>query len=196
MTSSRNTAGQLLLGFAVATAVAACAPASDKADASATTAITTMTPRVAADSTPDADRQFLRMMSDHHKGLIEIVHMTQDRTSGGPEIADAKMLDAAQDKQLDDMVTMLEKEYKDPYSPSVMPEHRAMLDALKGKSGKDYSRTFYQDIIKHHEEALAMIDAYLPNAKSATVKQMAEMMKTMQAKEVATFGGKLKTLGG
>ena len=145
--------------------------------------------------TGDADRDFLRMMSDHHKGLILMAHMTKDRKEGGTAVADATKLDAAQDKELDHMVTMLEKDFKDPYAPKVLPPHQAMADALKSKSGKDYDRTFYENVIRHHTEALTMVDAYLPKAKNAMLKQMAEKMKADQTKEIADFRAKVTRLG-
>ena len=148
-----------------------------------------------ANMTGDADHDFLRMMSDHHKGLVLLAHMTKDRKEGGPAVADARKLDAAQDKELDHMVTMLEKDFKDPYAPKVMPEHQAMADALKGKSGKDYDRTFYQNIITHHQQAITMIDDYLPKAKNTMLKPMAEKMKADQAKEIADFQKKVAKLG-
>lgn len=147
-----------------------------------------------ANMTGNADHDFLRMMSDHHKGLILLAHMTKDRKAGGTAVADASALDAAQDKELDHMVTMLEKDFKDPYAPRVMPQHQALADALKGKSGKDYDRTFYQNVIQHHQEALTMIDAYLPKSKNAMLKQMAEQMKTDQSKEIADFQRKVGRL--
>lgn len=143
----------------------------------------------------DPDHDFLRMMSDHHKGLIALVHMTQDRSGIGTAKADATTMDKAQDAELDKMMTMLEKTYKDPYAPKVMPEHQAMAVALKPMSGKGYERTFYEDIVKHHMEAIAMIDGYLPKAKSADVKAMAEKMKVDQAREITDFQQKLSKLG-
>ena len=146
-------------------------------------------------ATGNPDHDFLRMMSDHHQGLISIVHMTVDRKDGGSAVGDAKKLDDAQDKELDQMVTMLEKDYKDPYEPKIMPEHQAMVDDLKTKSGKNYERGFYEDIIKHHEEAIKMIDAYMTNAKSASVKQMAASMKAAQSREISDFKAKVAKLG-
>lgn len=148
-----------------------------------------------ANMTGDADHDFLRMMSDHHKGLILLVHMTKDRKEGGAAVADATKLDAAQDKELDHMMTMLEKDFKDPYAPTVVPEHQAMAVTLKAKRGTDYDRTFYQSIITHHQEALTMIDGYLPKARNAMVKQMAEKMKAAQTKEISDFQRKLSKLG-
>lgn len=147
-----------------------------------------------ANMTGNADHDFLRMMSDHHKGLILLAHMTRDRKAGGSAVTDAAKLDAAQDKELDHMVTMLEKDFKDPYAPKVMPQHQALADALKGKSGTDYDRTFYQSVIRHHQEALTMIDEYLPRSKNAMLKQMAEQMKADQSKEIADFQRKVARL--
>ena len=192
------------------TLTAACAKSGDKADtdakdsaAAATTVGAPMDTGMSgmsgmsgmAGMTGNADQDFLRMMSDHHKGLIVLAHMTKDRKEGGSAVADATKLDAAQDKELDHMVTMLEKDFKDAYSPKVLPAHQAMAEALKSKTGKEYDRTFYQDIIQHHQEAIKMVDGYLPNAKNAMLKQMAETMKADQSKEIADFQKKVTALG-
>jgi putative membrane protein len=89
------------------------------------------------------------------------------------------------------MVTMLDKQYKDDYTPTIIPDNQQMVDELKGKSGKDYSRTFLANVIKHHEQAVKMIDDYLPTARNAEVKSMAEKMKADQTKEIAKFQKKL-----
>lgn len=189
--------------FTLVLATAACAKGESKVDSTAATVPPAPAPMaMAGDSmaghdmsgmgsmanmTGDADHDFLRMMSDHHKGLIRMAHMTKDRKEGGAAVADAKKLDAAQDKELDHMVTMLEKDFKDPYAPKVMPAHQSMADELKAKSGKEYDRTFYRNVIAHHGEAIKMIDEYLPKAKNAMLKQMAEQMKADQSKEIADF---------
>lgn len=137
--------------------------------------------------TGDPDHDFLRMMSDHHKGMIAMAHMTKEQKPAPGSAADATKLDTKQDAELDKMMTMLEKEFKDPYSPKVMPDNQAMVDQLRGKTGADYDRTFYQNVVMHHQQAIKMIDDYLPKAKSATLKQMAEKMKADQTKEIAEF---------
>lgn len=148
-----------------------------------------------ANMTGNPDQDFLRMMSDHHKGLIQMAHMTKDRKEGGTVVADATKLDTKQDQELDHMVSMLEKDFKDAYAPKVMPEHQAMADSLKAKSGKEYDRTFYQNVIKHHQEAIKMVDDYLPKSKNTMLRQMAEKMKADQTKEIAEFQQKVSRLG-
>lgn len=144
--------------------------------------------------TGDADRDFLRMMSDHHKGMIAMAHMAKERNDVGTAAADARKIDAAQDKELDQMVTMLEKDFKDAYSPKVMPDNQAMSDKMKGQKGTEYERAFYENTITHHQAAVKMVDEYLPKAKSAAIKQMAEKMKSDQTKEIAEFEKKIRQL--
>ena len=147
-----------------------------------------------ANMTGDADHDFLRMMSDHHKGMIAMAHMTKERSDAGSAKAVAKKIDAAQDKELDRMTTMLEKDFKDPYAPKVMPENKAMEDKMKEMKGTAYERAFYENTIAHHQAAIKMVDDYLPKGKSAAIKQMAEKIKADQTKEIAEYQATLAQL--
>lgn len=147
-----------------------------------------------ANMTGDPDRDFLRMMSDHHKGLIAMVHPTLDKKENLAVKSDASKLDKKQDAELKKMITMLDQQYKDAYTPGMMPDHQRMVDELSGKSGAEYSRTFLKNVIAHHEQAIKMVDDYLPKAKNAQVKNMAAKMKTDQSKEIAEFQKKLSAM--
>ncbi len=144
--------------------------------------------------TGDADHDFLRMMSDHHKGMIAMAHMTKERKDVGSAATDANKIDAAQDKELDRMMTMLEKDFKDAYAPKVMPDNQAMADKMKGMKGTEYERAFYENTITHHQAAVKMVDEYLPKGKNAAIKQMAEKIKADQKKEIAEFQKKIGRL--
>ncbi len=138
--------------------------------------------------TGDADRDFLRMMSDHHKGLIAMAHETMEAARGTPESrSDGSKLDAKQDGELEQMVKMLEANWKDPYEPKVMPMDQAAVDALKQESGRAYASMFYRNVVAHHRRAITMIDEYLPRAVRADVKAMAEQMKKDQLAEITEF---------
>ena len=147
-----------------------------------------------ANMTGDPDRDFLRMMSDHHKGLIAIVHPTLDKKENLAVKGDASKMDKKQDTEIEKMITMLDQQYKDAYTPSVMPDNQRMVDELNGKSGVDYSRTFLKNVIAHHRQAVKMIDEYLPKAKNPQVKSMAEKMKSDQTKEIAELQKKLSVM--
>ena len=148
-----------------------------------------------AGMTGNADQDFLRMMSDHHKGMIAMAHPTMDGKGSTATVrADARKIDAAQDAEIDQMVTMLEKDFKDPYQPKFTPGNQAMIDLLAKQTGTAYDRTFYMNVVKHHREALAMIDEYMPKLTRADLKAMAQKMKADQTREIAEFekkgGGK------
>ena len=75
-----------------------------------------------------------------------------------------------------------------------MPDHQAMTNTLKGKKGTEYERAFYENTITHHQAAVKMVDAYLPKAKSAAIRQMAEKIKADQTKEISEFKKKIGQL--
>lgn len=149
-------------------------------------------PGMAHNMTGDADHDFLRMMSDHDRGMILMAHHAIESKDKLAVKAVAKKIDTDQDKELDDMVTMLEKDFKDPYAPTLLPEHQAMADELAKKSGAEYDRAFLQNAVTHHAEAVKLIDAYLPTAKNSTVRTMAESMKTKLTKEIAELRAKMQ----
>ncbi|MBX9854833.1 MAG: DUF305 domain-containing protein [Gemmatimonadaceae bacterium] len=193
--------------LAVATA---CGPKSDDAAAGAsaaapgagqsTTAATSDTGMAGMDhskmagmapmggATGDPDRDFLRMMSEHHKGMIAMAHLTIEEKKGSATAqADAEKIDTKQDAELDSMVTMLEQQFKDPYDPKIMPDNQKMVDELKPLSGSAYDRMFYHHVVQHHQQATQMIDQHLPMLKDAKVRAMAERMKRDQTREIEEF---------
>jgi|GEM_PF-1802492 len=141
--------------------------------------------------TGDPDHDFLRMMTDHHKGMILMAHRTiESKVKLGVKPI-AERLDKEQDAEMDKMTTMLEQTFKDPYAPKVTADNQAMVDQLKGKTGAEYDRMFLEKVILHHEQAVKMIDAYLPTAKMPELKQMAEKMRAVQDAEIAEFKKRL-----
>ena len=142
------------------------------------------------DSVETPDQQFLRMMSDHHKGILLMAHDAMER-KGVTVKPEAQKIDKAQDAELKRMVTMLKTDFKDEYTPKATPENQAMADALKQKSGAAYDTTFRENAISHHQEALQMIDRFLPTLTRPDLKGMAEKMKADQTREIVKFKSEL-----
>lgn len=147
-----------------------------------------------ANMTGDPDRDFLRMMSDHHKGLILMTHDAMERKDAPRVAPDAKTMDTKQDAELKKMQGMLQQRYSDRYEAKVMPESQKMADGLKPLAGKEYEKSFLRNVVMHHQQALKMVDAYLPTAKVPELKAMAEKMKADQTKEIAELERKMATL--
>jgi len=76
----------------------------------------------------------------------------------------------------------------------IMPDGSAMSDSmadmtagLQGKTGDEFDRAFIEEMIVHHEGAVAMAEAALSSAKHPEIKSMANDIITTQSKEIATM---------
>ena len=159
------------------------AAASDSMSAS-TARDTNMSGMSDMDATGNPDQQFLRMISDHHKGMLLMAHDALERP-GVTVKAEAQKMDKEQDTELSRMLSMLKSDFKDAYTPKVMPDNQAMADSLKQKSGASYDTTFRKNVIKHHEQGIQMIDEFMPKLTRPELKQMAQKMKSAQTREIA-----------
>ena len=141
--------------------------------------------------TGNPDHDFLRMMSDHHKGLTLLAHEAVKRTDAVAVKEDARKMDRKQDAELDTMMTMLSEKYKDDYTPMVMASNQATADSLMKLPGSTYARGFLQAVISHHTDGIRMMDEYLPKLSDPAIKAMAQRMRNDQQKEVAQLRAKL-----
>ena len=139
------------------------------------------------------DQMFLHMMSDHHKGMIAMVHPAMEHKSSSAGVrADARKMDAAQDAELAMMSRMLKKDFGDMYKPTVQSGNQMMMDAMMKEKGNAYDHMFYTNTIAHHRQALTMIDEYSPKLTRSDLKAMAQKMKTDQTREIAEFERKMR----
>ena len=189
--------GALLVAFTLA---GACArPETDTSDTAAG-AVSTDTgmagmehSSAAADRGParDADHEFLRMMSDHHEGLIAMASAAMSKGSTSEIQGDAHEMHTKQEQELKQMVDMIRSTYGENLQPSLLPSNRAMIDSLQQKSGTDYDRAFYRMIVQHHREAIRMMDEFQPRVQRAEVRQMIDRMRADQQREIREFEAKL-----
>lgn len=141
----------------------------------------------------DANHEFLRMMSDHHEGLIAMASPAMTKASRQTTQGDAHKLHTKQEEEQKRMVAMIQSSYGESYTPKIIPQHQAMNDSLQAKSGAAYDSTFYADVVKHHQEGIQMIDRFLPQLTNAEVRQMVEKMRTEQTREIEEFQRKMRS---
>lgn len=135
----------------------------------------------------DADHEFLRMMVDHHAGLIEMSTAAMTKASLPATQGDAHELHTKQDQESKEMIAMIQRDYGETITPQVMPNNRAMNEALQAKAGAEYDRTYYTNVVQHHREGIQMTDQFLPRLAKPAVRQMAEKMKADQQREITEF---------
>ena len=130
----------------------------------------------------DSNQAFLRMMSDHHEGMIAMADSAQPRLQGAK--ADAQQMRQKQDEEQNRMLSMLSRQYSDSVTPMIMPSNRAMIDSVtRAPQGAEADRVFYRQVIAHHREGIHHAEMHLPHL-TGEVKQMAEKMRADQQKEI------------
>lgn len=97
-------------------------------------------PGMSRGAAKDADHEFLRMLSDHHEGMIVMMGAAMERATSATAKADAKKLHDKQRPERDSMVAMIKTAYNDTITPMMMPSAKVMNDSLQQKTGAAYDR--------------------------------------------------------
>ena len=144
-------------------------------------------------STPanDADQEFVRMMVDHHHGLIVMSDTAIARNPSPPVRQEATTMKQKQAAELKTMLDMLKSDYGEDKMAMVLPSNTQMIAEVATKSGSDVDRTFREKVIAHHEEAIKMISDYEPRFTKPAVRSMAAKIKSDQQKEIAKLRSEL-----
>ena len=140
----------------------------------------------------DADQEFLRMMSDHHEGMVQMGMAAMTKGSTPAVQGEAHAMHTKQVAEQKQMADMLQARYGDSTMPMLMPSNKSMMESMQGKSGAEYDRAFYESVIAHHGEAIKMVDDMMPKLVNADVKKMAATMKADQTREIAELKKKIK----
>jgi len=138
-----------------------------------------------ADMSGNPDRDFLRMMSDHHQSLIALAHAAIARKDASAAVRDeARAVDTKQDAELDTMTTMLLRAFNERYTPKPMPTDMAMNDSALLKYGSAFDRAFRETVIKHYHEGIKLMDQYLPRLTEPTLKTLVQRMRAEQTRAI------------
>ena len=140
----------------------------------------------------DADQEFMQMMVDHHQGMIEMADTALKKAASSRVRAEATSMLAAQKAEQKRMLDVLKTQYGEDKVPMALASDASMVTTLAGASGAAFDRQFREQVIMHHEEAIKMVDQFLPRLKTPALKQMAEKMKRDQATQIAELRKELK----
>ena len=139
----------------------------------------------------DADQEFLRMMVDHHEGMVAMADTALKKAGSAGVRSDATKMRAKQKEEQQKMQDMLRAQYNEDKMPMVTPGNASMVTMMAGAAGPAFDRQFREHVIMHHQEAIKMVDEFQSRLTNAELKQMAEKMKTDQTKEIAEMRRKL-----
>lgn len=137
-------------------------------------------------STParDPDQEFVRMMVDHHQGMISLADTALAKNPSEHTGVRARDMRRKQLVEQTRMVAMLKKDYGDDKMPMLMGSNARMISEVASKTGVELDRTFREKVVAHHEEALEMIADYESKLTKPAVRTLARNMKAEQQKEI------------
>lgn len=140
----------------------------------------------------DAEQQFMRMMTDHHEGMIAMSNaLLAKNDASAPAKADAQKLKADQQAEQKQMLSMLRTNYQESFQPKITPQNQKMVADVSQASGKAADKAFWSNVVQHHQQALDMINRFAPRFTRPEMKQMAEKMRTTQMQQIEQFKKKI-----
>lgn len=193
--TSRFTAGRVLVAASLSLVVAAACGDRAAEETQDTAAFgrgtvmpagtdTGMTAGMNRSAPHDSNQVFLRMMSDHHEGLIAISDSAAARAQNAK--SDAQRMKEKQEREQQEMMRMLAATHSDSITPVIIPSNRQMLDSTLQASGASVDTVYYRQIVHHHAEGIRMSEPLMPHL-TGEVKQMAEKMTADQKREIEEF---------
>lgn len=147
------------------------------------------TPPAAVAVTPptgDVDHDFLRRMSNHHKDLIRITHAVIESNSAASLEPAIRKFEDDHDHELDAMLAQLRTLYKDPYVPQTNPENDFVVEMLRNP-GTDYAGIFLAAALKSEQNAVRILNDFLPQAKNREVRAFAQRLSREEGGEMAAL---------
>lgn len=130
--------------------------------------------------TGDADHDFLRAMSNHHKSVIVLADAALEANTRADMEAVIRQLEERHGHELDAMTGVLRKTFKDRFISLPSAEAKTTASELR-RSGSDYRRIFLNAAIKAEEDGSRIADFYLLRTKRAEVDRLADEIKTSEA---------------
>ena len=147
---------------------------------------------------PD-DVTYIDMMIPHHQLAVDMAKIAQEKATHGELKGLAGAIIRAQEDEIKRMGTW-RTELADSATPDasksggmggmVMPGMDVDLDKLKASA--NFDRDFIAAMIPHHQSAIDMSKAALPNLKHSALRDMAKDVITTQQVEIDRMNGWLK----
>ncbi|MET0854215.1 MAG: DUF305 domain-containing protein [Microterricola sp.] len=142
-------------------------------------------------SANDTDLHFLAMMTPHHEQAVQMSDIVLAAGGVSEETRDiAERIRSGQQDEIDTMLGWVAEWQQEPLlqqhsehiaNGMVTPERMRALGALDGAAAE---RTFLEEMIVHHEGAIAMTQDQIDNGGYAELRALARQMIDVQTAEV------------
>lgn len=142
-----------------------------------------------------ADATYLTMMVAHHSQALDLAELADERAVDPGVRRIAASIDAGQGREIVVMATWLVDHGQPEPTPESVAAMSSMgmpgmlsqdqLAALATTEGAEFDRRFLQDMIQHHQGAVAMAEDVLGTGRDVRVTEMATDVVAGQNAEIA-----------
>ncbi|WP_424935221.1 MULTISPECIES: DUF305 domain-containing protein [Bacteria] len=157
-----------------------------------------MAPATSSTGVSAADAMFVTMMIPHHQQAIEMADLVLGKDGLDARVADlAREVKAAQQPEIDRMRGWLADGGASEQAGMAGMDHGAGMmsasdmGALRDATGAEAGRLFLEQMIVHHEGAVAMAEEALAGALTPEVRALAQQVIDDQTAEIAEMKGML-----
>jgi uncharacterized protein (DUF305 family) len=133
----------------------------------------------------DPDQQLLRIMADHHAGLIALARTAAERAADSTSRGTARRLADRLDGEQAEMLELLRAGYGDPHRAMALPVAKAADDSLRQAAPEEAGRLFRESALSHLQSDLAVIDRYVPSLTREDVATLARRVSAAHERAVA-----------
>ncbi len=135
-----------------------------------------------------SDRSFIDAMVPHHEGAVDMAQVALKRAEH-PEIANlAEEIISAQRSEMELFGKIREREYGSAESKMEMNEQNmramGMSEPEKLANAEPFDKAFIDEMIPHHESAIAMAEVALQNTDDPEIRGIADDIMSAQQREI------------
>jgi len=144
--------------------------------------------------TGNADRDFLRAISDHDKNVVVLSDAVLESNTR-PEMEDLiRRVEERHGHNLDAVTALLRRSFNDRYVSQPTNQTRATADVLR-RPGTRNRRVFLDATLKAEESASRLIDSVLPGIKKSEVRTIAQNLKSAKTADIGAIRITLTRMG-
>ena len=142
------------------------------------------------------EQAFLQAMVPHHESAIEMAAVAEREGESSYVKQLASSITTAQEEEIGQMRKIHERLFRSPLRPDEGAHDALGLSAeeagmnhteggamLRGK--RPFDRAFVDEMVPHHEGAIAMAMAVLPKTRDPELRKLAEEIRRAQEREIA-----------
>jgi uncharacterized protein (DUF305 family) len=169
-------------------------------------------PASAAEDDRDVERGFLQAMVPHHESGIEMAQMALEHSQAPVIRRLSQAIVDTQAREIEQMRKMHERLFGEPLEPDgdahmalgLSAEEAGMAGMSHGgemmrklADAKPFDRAYVDDMVPHHQGAVAMAEVLLERTDDAELKRLAQAIIDAQRREIATMNDfRTKEYGG